>query len=550
VNRTLAIIALVVAVAYGAAAWVSFDEEEPLRAGVKVFLEDPSYAYERTPVSLPFEHTFTQPNENVYIEFSFAQPGLRYKATVNYEAAEKLVVRPFPERNDTVTDVTGREGDSWRYSYTEIYGENPCLVIEAKPGVSVKLDNASAVALSKPGTPSLAEGKFRLTFLLIAIAFPVFWLLRRWEAVSEWFLVALSTCLFLYLDPYFTVLLLAVLGGVYLLRKPLSTESRRQEALFWLFVLLAVAFLMVFKYAPNAYYSLFFRVGAIPLGLSYFFFRFLHVGMEWSRGMHTDLPLRRFLCFTLFFPTVPAGPIETIDGFFGNSIKRFEWNNVAQGVTRILIGYCKKAILVDFLLSGLLFRYGDSFHTQVLFDPAGTNYLNILFNLPLLLLYSYLDFSAYSDMAIGFGMLFGYRIMENFNWPVLSHSVAEYWNRYHMSLGNWVRRHVYFPVLMTTRATWLSIFLTFLTMGFWHHVTLNWGLWAIHQTLGVMLVVLIEEARHKWRVSSEKWDRYRRIWGPGAVLLTMFYMGGCYALIFFHDLRTALTVYGRYFGLI
>ena len=84
---------------------------------------------------------------------------------------------------------------------------------------------------------------------------------------------------------------------------------------------------------------------------------------------------------------------------------------------------------------------------------------------------AYFDLSAYTDLAIGFSALFGFRIMENFHYPFLQKNLGDFWRSWHISLSSWCRNNVYFPVFGLTRKAWLGLYASMLTMGLWHYVT-------------------------------------------------------------------------------
>ncbi len=87
---------------------------------------------------------------------------------------------------------------------------------------------------------------------------------------------------------------------------------------------------------------------------------------------------------------------------------------------------------------------------------------------------AYFDLSAYTDLAIGFSALFGFRIMENFHLPFLQKNLSDFWRSWHISLSTWCRNNVYFPVFGLTRKVWLGLYASMLTMGLWHYVDLHW----------------------------------------------------------------------------
>ena len=109
---------------------------------------------------------------------------------------------------------------------------------------------------------------------------------------------------------------------------------------------------------------------------------------------------------------------------------------------------------------------------------------------------AYLDLSAYTDLAIGFSGLFGFRIMENFHRPLVQKNLSEFWQSYHISLSTWCRNNVYFPVFGLTRKAWVGLYASMLTMGLWHYVNLNWTFWALWHASGLVVV--------------SRWKQYQR----------------------------------------
>ena len=156
------------------------------------------------------------------------------------------------------------------------------------------------------------------------------------------------------------------------------------------------------------------------------------------------------------------------------------WEQIYLGLRRFLVGLAKKIIIADsFALLISLFRAsGDQ---SVLFYWMYA--IAFLFKI-------YFDFSGYSDMAIGLGKVFGFNFIENFNYPYLSKSVAEFWRRWHMSLGSWFRDYVYIPLggNRVSKAKHLrNIFVVWGLTGIWHGAGWNfliWGLW-----YGVLLAI-------------------------------------------------------------
>jgi alginate O-acetyltransferase complex protein AlgI len=214
----------------------------------------------------------------------------------------------------------------------------------------------------------------------------------------------------------------------------------------------------------------------LPLGVSFFTFEFIHFAADSYRGRVERPALGEYAAFILFFPTMVAGPIKRIQDFLPKLREAtFSPQLATQGVTRILAGLAKKHVLADTLT-----LWSDNLVGDGLYTASGGQILLWL------LAYGgkiYFDFSAYSDIAIGSGYLFGLRIPENFNWPYSSADISEFWRRWHISLSNWIRDYVYIPLGGSRdgeRRTALNLFVAFGVSGLWHGAAYNflaWGLW-------------------------------------------------------------------------
>ena len=236
----------------------------------------------------------------------------------------------------------------------------------------------------------------------------------------------------------------------------------------------------------------FIRSIALPIGISFYTFQLLTYVIDVYRG--DAKPQKSYwnvLLYAALFHQCVAGPIvryKTIDReLFSGRPRKPEWS---KGVSRFCAGLAKKALLAN--------PCGALANTLILSDAAIADVsglaanLEALAELPVtgawlgLLAYSlhiYLDFSAYSDMAIGMGNMLGLHYLENFNYPYISRSVTEFWRRWHMSLGTFFRDYVYIP-LGGSRCSFLrSMFNTFVVWaltGLWHGASWNfvlWGLW-------------------------------------------------------------------------
>ena len=253
---------------------------------------------------------------------------------------------------------------------------------------------------------------------------------------------------------------------------------------FWLTVsvVISVALLGLFKYADFFIDSLNAVTGlrvpllklALPVGISFYTFQCLSYTIDVYRG---NVPSQKnpisFGAYVALFPQLIAGPIvRYVDIVRELNERTHSWDDVALGLRRFLVGLAKKVIIADnFALLMKLFR--ESTEPSVLFYWMYA----IAFTLNI-----YFDFSGYSDMAIGLGRVFGFRFIENFNYPYLSKSVAEFWRRWHMSLGSWFRDYIYIPLggNRVGKGRWVfNTLVVWLLTGMWHGAAWNFVLWGL-----------------------------------------------------------------------
>ena len=219
------------------------------------------------------------------------------------------------------------------------------------------------------------------------------------------------------------------------------------------------------------------RQVSLPLGISFLTFHGLSYLIDIHRGdAPADAGFLATILYLSFFPKLIAGPIVRYQDFADQVAARtVTREDLAFGAQRIIVGLAKKTIL-----AGTLALTAD----QVFQIPpgqltAGLAWLGALcYTLQL-----YLDFSGYSDIAIGLARMFGFRFQENFNYPYISRSITEFWRRWHISLCTWFRDYLFFPLGANRRGPargYLNLLIVFTLCGFWHGANwtfLLWGLW-------------------------------------------------------------------------
>jgi D-alanyl-lipoteichoic acid acyltransferase DltB (MBOAT superfamily) len=233
----------------------------------------------------------------------------------------------------------------------------------------------------------------------------------------------------------------------------------------------------------------------LPLGISFFVFEFLHYVIEIYRGRE---PVRKFMDFALFaafFPTQIAGPIKQFQDFVPQlkEHKVFSWSDFDQGMFLILSGLCKKVLLADNLSPFV----NSGFANPQIFTGWDMWLFTVAFNFQI-----YFDFSGYADIARGSALLFGFKVPINFDFPYLTGSIAEFWQKWHITLGIWLRKYLFIPLGMTTNR-WKSaknLLIVMTLAGLWHGAGFHYILWGFYQ--GVLLAIHREfklyRMNHEW----------------------------------------------------
>lgn len=226
---------------------------------------------------------------------------------------------------------------------------------------------------------------------------------------------------------------------------------------------------------------------ALPIGISFYTFQSISYIVDVYRA---DAVARRsivsFGTYTALFPQLIAGPIvryHDIDEQL--SAREHSVNLAASGLRTFTAGLCKKLLLAN--AAGELWDYFSGLPGgELTVAGAWLGIISYTFHI-------YFDFSGYSDMAIGLGKIFGFRFLENFNYPYISKSITEFWRRWHISLSTWFREYVYIPLGGSRKGaarTYLNLFVVWLCTGFWHGASWNFVIWGLYY----FVLLVIEKA--------------------------------------------------------
>jgi alginate O-acetyltransferase complex protein AlgI len=280
--------------------------------------------------------------------------------------------------------------------------------------------------------------------------------------------------------------------------------------------------------------------GAPPLGVSFFAFEFGHYLFEVRKGGEPIRNPLKFLLFSIFFPSLVAGPIKRYQQFIPaleEGSKRFDWRNLAEGLQRIGLGFAKKVIIADNLTAWIEATQPD-YGTIGVFTRwllLGAIALRILF-----------DFSGYSDIAIGFARLLGVPLPENFNWPYLAGSIQDFWQRWHISLSSWIRDYVYIPLGgsrhgMVRRV--LNGLIAFALCGLWHGPAWNFVVWGVYHGVGLAVCATYRSLPGVGPGVARVFEREPL----AALVLTQFYAWVGW-LLFFYPVPQAWLMFKGLFG--
>ncbi len=272
----------------------------------------------------------------------------------------------------------------------------------------------------------------------------------------------------------------------------MGAKTRRSLIATWACVGFCLALLVLFKYTGFFLTNVQLITGlpkiipaiTLPIGISFYTFQLISYVIDVYRGeVEAQKRYANLLLYASLFHQCIAGPIVR----YADVAREIEhrtvtWDQAAQGVSRFSVGLAKKALLAN----------GCAMIADSLLPSAATTDLSALSSVSLLLgglcymLQIYLDFSAYSDMAIGMGLMVGFHYKENFNYPYAASSVTDFWRRWHISLSSFFRDYVYIPLggnRVKVPRHILNMLIVWGLTGFWHGASWNFIFWGLYYFL-------------------------------------------------------------------
>jgi alginate O-acetyltransferase complex protein AlgI len=276
--------------------------------------------------------------------------------------------------------------------------------------------------------------------------------------------------------------LINYIGANYISR---SHNQTHRKILLCLTILADLSFLFYFKYFNffmeniRLFMQHYFPLHEIimPIGISFYTFQALSYVVDvYRKDTPAQKDIYKLALYICLFPQLIAGPIVKYHDISEQLTSRtITFDKVAYGIKRFIIGLAKKVLLANTLgevVDKIFTQSPEEFNTPIAWIGAVAYSFQLFY-----------DFSGYSDMAIGLGSIFGFKFLENFNYPYISKSITEFWRRWHISLSTWFKEYLYIPLggnRISPRRTYINLFLVFLATGFWHGAAWNfifWGLW-------------------------------------------------------------------------
>ncbi|GAB1351118.1 MBOAT family protein [Ignavibacteriales bacterium] len=286
------------------------------------------------------------------------------------------------------------------------------------------------------------------------------------------------------------------------------SDVDKRRFVLWGMVILNVGLLSYFKYTnfvlgqiASVQETEFSALDIIlPVGISFYIFKVLSFLFDIYYEKYEELPrLDDFMLYVSFFGNIQAGPIDRADEFIPQIRENLLTSPEAKQTTGLAVFYLASGIIKKLIIADYI---SLNFITRVFEDPlrfTGVENLLAIYGFSVQI---YFDFSGYSDMAVGMALLFGYKIIDNFNSPYKATSVADFWRRWHISLSRWLLDYLFTPMQMGLRTmkqygNAIALVVTFAVCGLWHGATWGFIIWGTVHGIIMGWSVLTKKLRAK-----------------------------------------------------
>ncbi len=362
---------------------------------------------------------------------------------------------------------------------------------------------------------------FEQRLLLLLLCWSSVAVIAAWLTPQRWQTAAISTCGagFLTMAAPLSAGLLAIatLASFLVVKHAGSSKTAMHSAI----IFIACGYLLFMARADKTADG----IGAgviLPLGMAYYSLRLIHYLLESYKGKLRAHSFGDYLCYQFFPSALLVGPLHRFDEFL-RDLRRRRWEPMlfSRGLERILYGLAKLIVIGNYLI-GVKLAVALAVPLEAV-GLAGDYLRALVFWLKL-----YILFSGYSDLAVGFGLLMGFHLRENFNWPFLSHNIAEFWRRWHMSLSSWCRDYVFTAAFALTRNRLAAVLAAMVVLGLWHELSLRYLLWGAYHGLGIACYRWFSQRASRLALPVGTASMRRRVllgvWRVAAIALTFHFV--------------------------
>lgn len=326
-----------------------------------------------------------------------------------------------------------------------------------------------------------------MTFVFVFMPLVMSIYLLSKKEIRNYVLLAASIIFYAWGEPrYLAIMIMTIFvtyAGARLIDRYVETAGRKWALA--LTILVDLGFLIYFKYfnfiVDNVNAALQLNLDFIdvvmPIGISFYTFQAISYLIDvYRREVEAQKDVNKLALYIVLFPQLVAGPIVKYHDVCEQIDERtVTFADVAVGLKRFIIGLAKKVLVANTLAVVV-----DRIFAQ---QPETLGFGYAWLGIVAYAVQLYFDFSGYSDMAIGLGRMFGFRFLENFNYPYISKSISEFWQRWHISLATWFKQYLYIPLggnRVSPVRTYVNLFVVFLVTGIWHGASwtfVMWGVW-------------------------------------------------------------------------
>lgn len=351
--------------------------------------------------------------------------------------------------------------------------------------------------------------------IFLPIVFLLYWFVTNKNLKLQNFLIVVASYVFYgwWNWKFLSLILFSTLVDFLIGKNINKGGGKRDKLLLTLSLLINFGFLGVFKYYNfflDNFISAFSFFGMeisanslniiLPVGISFYTFQTLSYTIDiYRKKLEPTKDFIAFAAFVSFFPQLVAGPIERATNLLPQFYKKrtFDYSKAVDGMHQILWGLFKKVVIADNCAE---------FANQIFNNSTDLNGSTLLLGAIFFTFQIYGDFSGYSDIAIGTSRLFGFNLMQNFNFPYFSRDIAEFWRRWHISLSTWFRDYLYIPLGGSRGGTLMKVrntFIIFIVSGFWHGANWTFIVWGALNAIYFLPLLLTNNNRNNLEIVAQ-----------------------------------------------